>query len=105
VLGTYSIRFNLFDVWAMIGFGILGYFMRKLEIPTAPLMLALVLAPMMESALGQSLTISDGSPMVFLTRPMSLVLVLLAAVSLVTALYSRLRGWRVARAFGEASSE
>ncbi len=94
VLGTYSIRYNLFDVWAMIVFGVLGYFMRKLAFPAAPLMLALILTPMLESALGQSLTISDGSFLIFVTRPMSLALVLLAAVSLAAGMWSRRRADR-----------
>src|SRR5512136_2760269 len=59
VLGTYSIRFQAFDVWVMLLFGVIGYFMRKLGFPVAPMVLATVIAPMLETALGQSLLISQ----------------------------------------------
>src|SRR5512136_1436366 len=58
LIGTYSIRFLAFDVWVAILFGIIGYFMRKLGYPIAPMVLATVLAPMLETSLQQSLLIS-----------------------------------------------
>ena len=61
VVGTYSVRFQAFDVWVMLLFGVLGYFMRKFGFPVAPMVLASVLAQMLETALGQSLLISQGS--------------------------------------------
>ena len=61
VIGTYSIRFQAFDVWVMLIFGVVGYFMRKFGYPVAPMVLASVLAQMLETALGQALLISQGS--------------------------------------------
>jgi putative tricarboxylic transport membrane protein len=82
LVGTYSIRFQAFDVWVMLGFGVLGYFMRKLGFPVAPMVLASVLAQMLETALGQALLISQGSPLIFFTRPISGVFMALAILSI-----------------------
>jgi putative tricarboxylic transport membrane protein len=56
----------------MLIFGLIGYFFRKFDYEGAPLVLAMILSPIFERALGQSLKISDGSFMIFLTRPISL---------------------------------
>ena len=82
VVGTYSIRFQTFDVWVMLLFGVIGYFMRKLGFPVAPMVLASVLAQMLETSLGQSLLISQGSPLIFFTRPISAVFMALAFLSI-----------------------
>jgi putative tricarboxylic transport membrane protein len=82
MVGTYSIRFQAFDVWVMLIFGVVGYFMRKLGYPVAPMVLASVLAQMLETALGQSLLISQGSPLIFFTRPISAVFMALALLSI-----------------------
>ncbi|HSB68343.1 MAG TPA: tripartite tricarboxylate transporter permease [Candidatus Methylomirabilis sp.] len=82
VVGTYSIRFQAFDVWVMLIFGVIGYFLRKLGFPVAPMVLASVLAQMLETALGQSLLISQGSPFIFFTRPISAVFMALAFLSI-----------------------
>jgi putative tricarboxylic transport membrane protein len=72
VIGSYSISNSTTDVVVMLVFGLIGYFLRKLDYEIAPLILAMVLEPIFERALGQSLTISDGSFMIFLTRPSAL---------------------------------
>ena len=82
VVGTYSIRFQAYDVWVMLIFGVIGYFMRKLGFPIAPMVLASVLAQMLETAMGQSLLISQGSPLIFFTRPISAVFMGLAILSI-----------------------
>jgi putative tricarboxylic transport membrane protein len=87
VVGTYSIRFLIFDVWVMFVFGIVGYFMRKLGYPVAPMVLASVLAQMLETSLQQSLLISQGSAMIFITRPISAVFMGLAALSIVRGIW------------------
>jgi putative tricarboxylic transport membrane protein len=68
-VGVYSINNALLDVWLMIGFGVLGYAMRKLKYDSAPLVLALVLGPMMERSFRETMMISRGDLAVFLTRP------------------------------------
>jgi putative tricarboxylic transport membrane protein len=75
VLGAFSVRNNFADVGMAIGFGVLGYLMVKLGYPTAPLVLALILTPMLESALRQSLSMAHGSALIFLSRPAALALI------------------------------
>lgn len=85
VVGAYSINGQVFDVGVMCAFGVLGYAFRKLDIPLAPLILTLILGPLMEQSLRQSLEISRGDFTIFFTRPISLVLVTLAAAIVVTS--------------------
>lgn len=89
VVGAFAIRNSLFDVFVMLIFGVVGYIMRKLQIPAEPLVLTLVLAPLMSPALVQSLAMSAGDPSIFVTRPVSLVFVLLAVVLVVLNVRSR----------------
>ena len=70
IVGVYSTSGSLFDVWLLAGFGFLGYLMRKLTYPSAPLILGLVLGGALERALRQSLMMSDGSLSILVTRPM-----------------------------------
>jgi len=91
VIGTYSIRNNMIDVWIAILFGIIGFLMRKTEIPAAPVVLTLVLAHMFENALRQSMVMSSGDPSIFLTRPMSAVLLLIVAIALIASVLERRR--------------
>ena len=91
VVGTYSIRFLMFDVWVMFIFGIIGYFMRKLGYPIAPMVLATVLAQMLETSLQQALLISQGSPLVFITRPISAVFMGLALLSIVRGAWVQIK--------------
>jgi putative tricarboxylic transport membrane protein len=104
VIGAYSVRNNMLDVWVSLIFGIIGFFMRKLDFPTAPVVLAIVLAPMVENALRQSLTISRGSFSIFFTRPISAVLLVLAIVSLALSIYGRRKESARARALIESST-
>jgi putative tricarboxylic transport membrane protein len=73
MIGAYSINYSVLDVLMMIIFGVLGYLMKKFEYEGAPLVLAYVLGPMMEMALRQSLTMSNGSFTIFFIRPISAV--------------------------------
>ncbi len=90
IVGTYSVRFQTFDIWVMLLFGVIGYFMRKLGFPIAPMVLASVLAQMLETALGQSLLISQGSPVVFFTRPIAAVFMVLAFVSIGRGIWAQI---------------
>jgi putative tricarboxylic transport membrane protein len=71
VIGAFSLNNSMFDVGAMIGFGILGYVLRKAGYDVAPLLLAFVLGSMFEQNLRQGLIIGFGNPLVFLTSPIS----------------------------------
>jgi len=91
VLGAYSVRNSFADVGMALGFGLLGYAMVKLGYPTAPLVLALILTPMLESGLRQSLSMAHGSPAIFLTRPIALVLMAAGVILTTLTLVSRSR--------------
>jgi len=105
VLGAYCVNNRLFDVWVMLLFGMIGYFMKKLNFPHAPVVLAMVLAPLMENALRQSLTISHGSLLIFISRPISVGLLSVAVVSILLSLYSRVKKTSKANALFQASTE
>jgi putative tricarboxylic transport membrane protein len=91
LVGTYSVRFQTFDIWIMLLFGVIGYFMRKLGFPIAPMVLASVLAQMLETSLGQSLLISWGSPWIFFTRPISAVFMALAFLSIGRGVWAQIK--------------
>jgi putative tricarboxylic transport membrane protein len=86
-VGVYATENNIFDVWMMIVFGVVGYLMRKFDFPAAPVVLALVLGPMVERAFRQSLQISHGSLSIFFTRPISAVLIIVGLLSLFAPLF------------------
>ena len=86
IVGAFSVRKLMFDVYLTMGFGILGYFLRKFDYPLAPAILALVLGKMMESNLRRSLLISNGNWNIFLTKPISVVFIVLALISFLTPL-------------------
>ena len=91
VIGAYSVRFLLFDVWMALVFGVVGYLMRKLRFPMAPLILASVLAQMLETSLQQALLMSQGSPLVFFNRPISAVFMALALASIARGVWVQVR--------------
>jgi putative tricarboxylic transport membrane protein len=95
VVGVYSTSGSLFDVWLLAGFGLLGYLMRKLDYPTAPLILGLVLGGAMERALRQSLMMSDGHLSILVSRPASAVMLSLALLILLIPLFNKFNTWRL----------
>jgi TctA family transporter len=82
-IGVYSINSNAFDLYALTVFGLLGYVLVKLDCEPAPLLLGFVLGPMLEEHLRRAMIISRGDATVFLTRPISLTLLVMAAIVLV----------------------
>ena len=97
-IGAYSVKNSVFDVGAMVVFGIIGYFMRKGGFPGAPLLLAMLLGRMLERTVQQALAMSGGDPVVFVERPISAGLLLVAAFVLISPvirwLWRRTRGVR-----------
>jgi len=77
-LGAYTINYSVFDVAVAFVFGLFGYLLKKYEFEPAPLVLAFILGPQIEMTFGQSMIVSDGSPMIFISRPISAFFVLLA---------------------------
>lgn len=94
ILGAFAIRNLMFDVWIMLGFGLLGYLMKKLSFPVAPVILAMVLGYLIESNYRTALVSSQGSYMVFLTDPISVLFLLLSLVSILVPVR---RAWRARR--------
>ena len=85
-IGVYSVNSNVFDLFAMAAFGVFGYGLSKLDFEPAPTLLGFVLGPLLEEYLRRAMTISHGDPSVFVTRPISAVLLGVAAVVLIVAL-------------------
>ncbi|MYZ49118.1 tripartite tricarboxylate transporter permease [Propylenella binzhouense] len=90
-IGIYSVNNSPFDLYLTIGFGILGYLLRKLDAEPAPLLMGFVLGPMMEENFRRSLIISRGDPLVFLQRPISLVLLVMSLALLITVAMPAIR--------------
>lgn len=82
VIGSFAIRNNFVDVIIMILFGFIGWFLKRYNIPVAPIVLAIILGPMAESSARRSLLMSDGDLSIFVTRPISLVLLFMAVFSM-----------------------
>ena len=91
-VGAYTVHSSMFDVWLMLGFGVLGYVFKKLDYPMAPLVLALVLGDMAENAFRQSLLGSGGSLWVFVSSPLVASITALALVMLLWPLIGRVLG-------------
>jgi putative tricarboxylic transport membrane protein len=85
-LGAYSVRNSMFDVGVSLVFGVVGYLLRKYQWPLAPLLLAYILGPLLEKYLLQSLSMSGGSPAIFVQRGLALALLVGAALLLVMSL-------------------
>jgi len=88
-IGAYTVHNNMFDVYMMVVFGILGYLFKKLKYPLAPLVLALVLGDMAETAFRQSMLLSKGQIGIFWSNPLVGTIVTLALFLLVWPLLSR----------------
>lgn len=98
LIGAYTADFSAIDIFVMGGFGIFGYLMKKYGYDAAPLVLALVLGPMLEDALRQSLLLSQGSPLIFFERPiaagvlaLSIALVILSVLPMMKSRTARLK--------------
>jgi putative tricarboxylic transport membrane protein len=90
VAGVYSQSNSIEDVWMLLGFGALGWAMMRYDWPAAPLILGLVLGSIFENSLRQSLTLSHGNLDVFVTRPISAMLLAFAAIAVLAPLALRL---------------
>ncbi len=90
-IGTYSVNNNVFDVYAVLVFGIGGYVLRVLDFPPAPLLLGYVLGPMLEENFRRAMLLSRGSIQTFIERPISMWVLALTAALLVWGFWSNLR--------------
>ncbi|MDC0134889.1 tripartite tricarboxylate transporter permease [Alphaproteobacteria bacterium] len=85
-IGVFSLHNITFDIWVMFGFGVIGYFMRKLGFPLAPMILGVVLGKLAELNIARAVGTSDDY-FLFLTRPWSLFFILMAVVSILFPFY------------------
>jgi putative tricarboxylic transport membrane protein len=95
IIGVYTVSSSLFDVWMLVGFGLVGYVMRRLDYPAAPLILGLVLGNAMERALRQSLMMSQGDLTILISRPMSATMLALAVALLFLPLFRKVNALRI----------
>jgi putative tricarboxylic transport membrane protein len=89
IAGVYSQSNSVQDCWLLGAFGVLGWLMKRYDWSMAPMILGLVLGPLFESALRQSLTLSHANPAIFVTRPISAVLLALALIAVTAPLWTR----------------
>ncbi len=95
-IGSYAIAARIFDVWVMLAMGVIGFVLREMKYPMAPLVLGIVLGDLLDKSFRRGMNLSDGSLEPFLTRPVSAVLalaclfILLFSFSSVRALFARL---------------
>jgi len=87
MVGAYSVSNSTFDILIMILFGVIGYLLRKLDFPLAPIVLTLILGPMMERSLRTALDMSQGDLGIFLESPIAVVLLALAALILIAPMF------------------
>ena len=70
-IGSFAIASRIFDIWVMLGFGLVGYALRRMDYPMAPLVLGIVLGPILDKNLRRGLVLTDGELMPFFTPPPS----------------------------------
>jgi putative tricarboxylic transport membrane protein len=91
IVGSYSVANSITDVFLMLGFGVVGYLMKKLKFDAPPLVLAFVLGPLIEYYFKSALMFSRGSFAVFFTRPISLVCLIITAIIFLSSILTALR--------------
>jgi putative tricarboxylic transport membrane protein len=82
--GAFSLKNSVFDIYCLLVFGILSYICRKIDVPIVPILLGYILGPLAEFNLRRALVMSDGSFSIFVTRPISLIFILLTVVFVAT---------------------
>ena len=91
VIGAYSLNNNAVDILIMVIFGVVGYLMRKFRYEPAPFMLGFVLVEMLEKSVRQALIISQGSPLIFFTHPISMVLMVAMLFMILSPIFTTFR--------------
>ncbi|MGE0563079.1 MAG: tripartite tricarboxylate transporter permease [Pseudolabrys sp.] len=97
IVGVYEVNHSIIDVWIMLIMGVIGYGLRKFDFDPAPLVLGLVIAPVFEQSLRQSLIMSNGNYFIFFNRPIALGLLAVCVLLLAMSAYSFLakrKDWR-----------
>jgi len=105
VIGSYSLNNSMLDVFITVVFGVIGYWLRKLKYPLAPLVVALVLGDSTERELRKALIAGGGSPLYFIQSPLSAVILLVALILLVLPIARTLLGRRRAPVLAAAADD
>ena len=87
-IGSFAIASRIFDVWVMLGFGLIGFVLREMNYPMAPLVLGIVLGDILDKNFRRAMVLSDGSIEPLFTRPISAVL---AAITIGVVIMARPR--------------
>ena len=90
VLGSFAVNNRIFDVWVLLIFGLLGFWMKANKFPLAPFILGIILGPMIEENLRQAVSVSPSLTM-FFTRPISAALIILSILSMGYGIYSNMK--------------
>jgi putative tricarboxylic transport membrane protein len=91
IVGGYAAMADMFDIWLILVFGFGAYFLRKFDYPLAPAVLAIVLGPIAEPTLRQSLLLSSGDPSIFFTRPIAAPITVIAILLILLPAFKYLR--------------
>ncbi|WP_040650558.1 tripartite tricarboxylate transporter permease [Roseovarius sp. 217] len=91
VVGGYAAMQDMFDIWLLLIFGFGAFFLRKFDYPVAPAVLAIVLGPIAEPTLRQSLLLSSGDPAIFFNRPISAPIMIVAIILILMPAFKYLR--------------
>lgn len=97
IAGSYGVNQSMFDVYVMVAFAVLGYFMHKFGFSTIAMLVGFILGPMLESSLRTALIMSDGSFYVFITRPLSAAFLSAAALIVLWNIWAGLRDLHAGR--------
>ena len=93
-IGVFSLNNSIFDVYLMAGFGLIGYILLKLDCEPAPMLLGFIIGPMLEEYMRRALLLSRGDYTVFVTRPISAVMLFVAVAALIVVLLPAVRSKR-----------
>ena len=95
VFGIYAVQGNIFNLWVMLAFGVFGFLLGGNDFPAAPLVLGVILGPMLENNLRRALTASNGDYSIFVTRPVSALLLTAAVLWIIVPLFLKQMGRKV----------
>ena len=87
-IGTFTLQSSIFDLWAMLGFGVIGIILRLASYPLAPIVIGVILGPLLENNFRRSLLISDNGFWIFAERPIAAVLLVVNVVLIAIAIWS-----------------
>ncbi|MCW4465614.1 tripartite tricarboxylate transporter permease [Glutamicibacter sp. MNS18] len=102
VLGVYAISASTLDLWVLLGVGLVGFMMRRYQLPLAPVLIAVILGPLAETELRRALTVSEGDLSTLVSSPVTITLYIILAITLVVSGMQHMRHRRKERE-GQAS--